>query len=66
MKEELNRIVISEKNIKGDLNRCEICKINFTAIQPCIICQLRIEKEQELQRQLTREELHDLTKDIFN
>ena len=50
MKEELNRIVISEKNIKGDLNRCEICKINFTAIQPCIICQLRIEKEQELQR----------------
>ena len=66
MKEELNRIVILEKNIKGDLNRCEICKINFTAIQPCIICQLRIEKEQELQRQLTREELHDLTKDIFN
>ena len=59
MKEELNRIVILEKNIKGDLNRCEICNINFTAIQPCIICQLRIEKEQELQRQLTREELHE-------
>ncbi|GAF86626.1 unnamed protein product, partial [marine sediment metagenome] len=35
MSEELNRIVILEKNIKGDLSRCQICEINFTAIQPC-------------------------------
>lgn len=60
MKEELNRIVILERNIKGDLSKCQICNINFTAIQPCIICQLKIEKEQELRRQLTREELYDL------
>lgn len=66
MNEELNRVVILERNIKGDLKRCEICKINFTAIQPCIMCQLKIEKEQELRRQLTREELYDLTKKIFN
>ena len=60
MKEEINRIVILEENIKGDLSKCQICKVNFTAIQPCIICQLIIEKEEELGRSLTKEELWDL------
>ncbi len=60
MDEELNRIVILEKNIKGDLCRCQICKINFTAIQPCMICQLIIEKEEELGRELTKEETLEL------
>jgi len=60
MGDKINRIVILEKNIKGDLSRCQICKINFTAIQPCIMCQLRIEKEEELGRELTKEEIWKL------
>ena len=60
MSEEINRIVILEENIKGDLFKCEICKVNFTAIQPCIMCQLIIEKEEEVGRSLTKEELWDL------
>lgn len=63
--EEINRIVILDEKVKGDLSRCKICGINFTAIQPCIICQLKIEKEQKLGRQLTREEFYDLTKEFF-
>lgn len=50
-------MIILEDNIKGDLCRCQICKVNFTAIPPCIICQLIIEKEDELGRNLTKEEL---------
>ncbi|MFH1585201.1 MAG: hypothetical protein ABIB79_00355 [archaeon] len=57
--DELNRIVILEKNIKGDLSRCEICKINFTAIQPCLVCSLIIKKEATLGRRLTMEEFED-------
>lgn len=60
MNDKLNRIVILEKNIKGDLSRCNICKINFTAIPPCILCRLRIEKEEELGRKLTKKELYEL------
>lgn len=60
MSEELNRIVILEKNIKGDLSRCQICEINFTAIQPCMMCQLKIEKEEELGRELTNEEIREI------
>jgi len=60
MNEEINRIVILEKNIKGDLSKCEICNINFTAIQPCIMCQLIIEKEEELGRKLVKEEIFKL------
>ena len=60
MSNKLNRIVILEKNIKGDLSRCNICEINFTAIQPCIMCQLIIEKEEELGRKLTKEEVCEL------
>jgi len=60
MSEELNRIVILEKNVRGDLFRCEICNINFTAIQPCILCQLKKEKEEELGRELTKEEIFKL------
>lgn len=60
MKDKLNRIVILEKNIKGDLSKCRVCNINFTAIQPCILCQLIIEKEQKLRRKLTKEEFHKL------
>ena len=64
MNEELNRIVILEKNIRGDLFKCKICKINFTAIQPCIICQSVIEKEEKLKRKLTREEFHEIINGI--
>lgn len=57
---ELKRIVILEKKIKGDLSRCQICEINFTAIQPCIMCQLKIEKEEELGRELTNEKIREI------
>ena len=60
--EEINRIVILRENVFGDLKRCSVCKINFTAIDPCIICSLRIQKEKELGRKLTKEEFRELTK----
>ena len=60
MDEEIDRIVIFEKNIKGDLSKCKICKVNFTAIQPCIICSAIIEKEKELGRKLFKEEFEDV------
>ena len=54
---KINRIVIAETEGKykvfGDLKKCKICNINFTAIQPCIMCELRIEKEKELGKPLT-------------
>ena len=59
MSEIINRIVILEDKIKGDLFRCKICKVNFTAIQPCIICQSIIEEEKELGRKLTKEEFDE-------
>lgn len=65
MNKGTNRIVILHKGIRGDLSRCKICNINFTAIQPCIICQLIKEKEQELERKLTEEEFRDLTSKFF-
>lgn len=64
MKEKLDRIFIAETDgrhkVFGDLKRCEICDINFTAIQPCIMCAMRTEKEQELGRRLTKEEFDKL------
>jgi len=60
MDKQLNRIVILKKNIKGDLSICNVCDINFTSIQPCILCQLRIEKEKKLGRKMTRKELYEL------
>lgn len=60
MEDKIDRVVILEKNIQGDLFRCKICKINFTALQPCIMCQLRIEKEEKLGRNLTKQELYKL------
>ena len=60
MDDKINRIVILEKNVKGDLSRCNICKANFTAIQPCIMCQLIIEREGKLGRKLTKKELCEL------
>ena len=59
-KAKVDKIVILKNNIKPDLSKCHVCAINFTALQPCIICQLRIEKEQELGRKLTREEFRQL------
>ena len=58
--EKINRIVILDDNIRGDLKRCNICKTNFTAIQPCIMCSQIIEKEKELGRRLTKEEFEKL------
>ena len=58
--EKINRIVIGEKNIRGDLRRCKICDVNFTAFDNCIICQLIIEKQDKLGRKLTKEEFNDL------
>lgn len=65
MAEDINRIVIFDKNISGDLRRCKICNINFTAIQPCIICQLIIEKEQKLGRRLTKDEFDEIMNGFF-
>lgn len=60
MEDEINRIVILEKNVVGDLKKCNVCHINFTAIQPCLMCSLRIEKEKELGRKMTKQEFEDL------
>jgi len=65
MEEKLNRIVILEKNIKGDLFRCQICGVNFTAIQPCMICQLKIEKEEVLGRELGKAEIKEIYLGVF-
>jgi rRNA-processing protein FCF1 len=61
----INRIIIAKRgkfNIFGDLKRCKVCKINFSAISPCIMCSLRIKKKKELGRKLTKKELRDLFK----
>lgn len=61
--EKLNRIIIAKKGkirVFGYLSRCEICGINFSAIQPCIICSMKTEKEKKLRRKLTREEFKEL------
>ena len=58
--EPIKRIIIAEKGIYGDLKKCYICNINFTAIQPCIICGMIIEKENEVGRKLTKEEFDGL------
>ena len=60
----LNRIVILEKHVKADLSRCNVCNINFTAFQPCIICQLIVEKEQDLGRKLTKKEFNNIVQGI--
>jgi len=65
MKEdELNRIVILDNSGKykifGDLKKCRACNINFTAIQPCIICAAIKEKEAKLGRRLNKEELIEI------
>ena len=64
MIERLNRIVILEKNIRGDLKRCRICNVNFTAFDNCIICQLILEKQEKLGRKLTKSEFKDLIKEF--
>lgn len=64
MDNELSRIIILEKNIKGDLTRCNICNINFTAIQPCIVCAAIIEKEEKFNRKLTKEEFREVVAGI--
>lgn len=64
MDNNIDRVAILNKNVKGDLSRCNICNINFTAIQPCIICQAIIEKEQKLGRKLTKEEFCDIINGI--
>ncbi|MEK6888731.1 MAG: hypothetical protein AABW80_01345 [Nanoarchaeota archaeon] len=61
---ELNRIIILEKNIKGDLSKCNICNVNFTAIQPCIVCQTIIEKEEKLGRKLSEEEFNEVIREF--
>jgi len=61
---KVDRLVILEKNIHGDLSRCNVCGINFTAIQPCIVCSLIIEKEQKLKRRLTENEINQIIKGI--
>lgn len=60
MEEEINRIVVLEKNVKADLHRCNICHINFTAIQLCMMCDMIMEKEKELGRKITKEEYDKL------
>jgi len=64
--ESIERIVILEKNSKGNISKCNLCNINFTALQPCIICQLIIEKEKEVSRKLSLIELRELTSGFFS
>ena len=51
---EVDRIVIAETDgnnkVFGDLKRCETCKINFTAKQPCMLCYLRETDKEEHDR----------------
>ena len=65
----MDRIVIAEVGetkegkrtlIKGDLSKCNICQINFTAKQPCVMCEMRINKEKELGRKMTQTEWDEL------
>ena len=65
MNEDIDRIVILEKNLFGNLSKCRTCNINFTAIQPCIVCQLVIEREENLRRKITREEFRELMKELL-
>lgn len=60
MDEKINRIVILDDKVHGDLYRCGVCGVNFTTIQPCIVCSLVIEKEKELGRKLNKDEFHKL------
>jgi len=60
MGDETNRIVILEKNVVDDLKRCPVCEVNFTAVEPCLMCSLRIEKEEELGRPLTKQEFQKM------
>ena len=61
----INRILILKKGVHGDLSKCKLCKTNFTAIQPCIVCQSIIEKEQALGRKLSNKECADLTNGLL-
>ena len=58
--EQINRIVILKDKIKGDLSRCKVCNVNFTAIQPCIVCSAIIEKQDKLGRRLNKKEFDSL------
>lgn len=61
---EIDRIVVAETDgrykVFGDLKKCEICGINFSAKQPCVMCSMRINKEKELNRKLTKQEWDEL------
>jgi len=63
--EDINRIVILKDKVKGDLSICKICKINFTAIQPCILCAALIEKQKKLGRKLNKEEFEHIRKGLL-
>lgn len=65
MDEPINRLVILGDKVHGDLFRCNICQINFTAIQPCIICSAIIEKQNKLGRKLNKEEFDCLRKGLL-
>jgi len=74
MEDELNRIIIMEKGknvdgknvrIFGDLQKCQVCKINFSAFPRCIMCTLIAEKEKKIGRRLTRIEFRKLVKEFF-
>lgn len=40
----MNKIIINEKNVKGNLNKCVECDINFTSSPNniCPLCEARI------------------------
>jgi hypothetical protein len=64
MAEGISRIIIAKTagkyKIFGDLKKCKICGINYTAIQPCIVCSMIEEKEKKLKRKLTEKEFSSL------
>ena len=45
MGEEIDRIVIMGDGVYGDLFRCGVCGVNFTAGWFCVVCGARGERE---------------------
>jgi len=64
MEEKIDEICIADiegkQKVFGHLKKCNICDINFTAKQPCIVCDTILEKEKELGRALTKKEYDKL------
>ncbi len=54
--EELKKIIILEKNVRGHLLKCVECNINFTAspVNICPLCEARIKGNTKLLKEWRR------------